>query len=119
MAPTTLRRQSDEIANFKKKIINNPEALQKSYERLTKVLAEELPQIGPDSIAEIDFADLQQNEGQFDELNLAKLKKSGVLIVRKIFSTEQAEQWNKELIDYLESNGMKALKPKSLNLHDS
>ena len=119
MAPTTLRRQSDEIANFKKKIINNPEALQKSYERLTKVLAEELPQIGPDSIAEIDFADLQQNEGQFDELALAKLKKSGVLIVRKIFSTEQAEQWNKELIDYLESNGKTALKPKSLNLHDS
>jgi len=50
---------------------------------------------------------------------LAKLKKSGVLIVRKIFSTEQAEQWNKELIDYLESNGKEALKPKSLNLHDS
>jgi len=29
------------------------------------------------------------------------------------------EQWNKELIDYLEINGKKALKPKSLNLHDS
>jgi len=106
MAPTTLRRQSDEIANFKKKIINNPEALQKSYERLTKVLAEELPQIGPDSIAEIDFADLQQNEGQFDELALAKLKKSGVLIVRKIFSTEQAEQSHLLILCAL-NNGIK------------
>jgi len=90
-------RQSNEIANFKKKIITNPEALQKSYERLTQVLAQELPQIGPDSIAEINFSDLQQN-GKFDELNLAKLKKSGVIIVRKIFSTEQAQQWNEELI---------------------
>ena len=90
-------RQSNEIANFKKKIITNPEALQKSYERLTQVLAQELPQIGPDSIAAINFSDLQQN-GKFDELNLAKLKKSGVIIVRKIFSTEQAQQWNEELI---------------------
>ena len=67
---------------MKQRLNLNHEKLQESFDRLEKVLAEELPQIGPDSIPDLNFEELKQNEGKFPEEILRKLKKSGVVIIR-------------------------------------
>ena len=92
-----------EVVYLKQRLNLDQKALQESFDRLETVLDEELPKISADSIPQIKFQDLIESNGEFNDPEiLAKLKKSGVIIIRNVFAKEQAEQWNQQLIDYFE-----------------
>ena len=50
----------------------------------------------------IDYADIES--GAVDEATLAQLKRRGCLVVRGHFDRAQAEQWDSDIVDYVESN---------------
>jgi hypothetical protein len=50
----------------------------------------------------IDYADIEA--GTVSEADLAKLKSRGCLIVRGHFPREQAMAWDRDIVDYVESN---------------
>ena len=108
-----------EVVYLKQRLNLDHQALQESFDRLEKVLDEELPKISADSIPQIKFQDLIESNGEFNDPEiLAKLKKSGVIIIRNVFAKEQAEQWHQQLIDYFEKNGLDP-KDKNTNMYES
>ena len=107
-----------EVVYLKQRLNLDQNALQDSFDRLEKVLDEELPKLGPESIPQVNFQDLQDSNGKFNDDIIAKLKKSGVIIIRNVFSKDQAELWNQGLIDYFELNGLDP-KDKKTNMFES
>ena len=107
-----------EVAYLKQRLNLDDVKLQESFDRLEKVLAEELPKIGPDSIPDLNFTDLKQNGGQFSPEILTKIRKSGVVIIRDVFSKDQSKTWNDQLINYFKINGIDH-KDMSANMFES
>ena len=89
-----------------KQSIIKPEHKQKvvdSYERLCKVLKEEIALIeknGPSMIPEIDFKLVHENNGELPDGFAELVRERGCCILRNVVSEQQAEKWETDLKDY-------------------
>ena len=90
----------NDIQAVKKEININEETFHAAFERLEKVLDEELPKLSSDIIPEVTLQDLLENDGKFSPEIAHAIKKHGVVIIRKVF--EQALY--KNLSSYLTEN---------------
>ncbi|CAK7232366.1 hypothetical protein SBRCBS47491_008245 [Sporothrix bragantina] len=85
----------------------NKERVIESYERLTAALAVEadrIAKLGPASIPEIDFADLEANGGVLPEGLEATVRHTGCLIIRGVVDEETASGWENTLRTYTKSH---------------
>ncbi|KAK7419194.1 hypothetical protein QQZ08_010962 [Neonectria magnoliae] len=94
-----------EFAQLKKDILAQygKDNIWKGWLQVTKLLAEENRRIverGSSSWAEIDFGDI----GRVSEEKIGEIKRTGVVVIRNVFSEAQARQWLSSLGEYLEKN---------------
>jgi uncharacterized protein DUF1479 len=64
---------------------------------------QELKAIGKSVIPEIDYTDVAA--GRISDDQMQAIKRRGAVVVRRVFSQQQAEEWNDELADYIIRNG--------------
>jgi hypothetical protein len=107
---------SIDTQNLADVIVSTKRQLRKQIPNYTKVFAEVLEHVnqeveaiqeermrGKSVIPEIDYVDLVSN--QVNDRQLQSLKRRGAVVIRRVFSHEQAEAWNDELADYTIRNG--------------
>ncbi|KAF4990006.1 hypothetical protein FDECE_14521 [Fusarium decemcellulare] len=79
------------------------ERLVESYHRLTKALAEEADRIskfGPKAIPEINFSDIEANNGHLPGGLVDTVQRTGCVIIRGVVPEEEASGWEAELRTY-------------------
>lgn len=79
--------------------------LENAYSRLLDQLAketEEIKRLGPACIPQIDFADIQKNNGRIPENRIAEVKKRGVVVIRGLISPEEAAAYKEQLYRCIE-----------------
>ena len=89
---------------MKKQINVNEDTFQAAFERLEKVLDEELQKLSSDIIPEVTLQDLLSNDGKFSSETAQAIKKHGVVIIRKVFEQDHVETLYKNLSLYLTEN---------------
>ena len=94
-----------EFAQLKRDILAQygKDNIWKSWLQVTKLLKDENRRIverGSSSWAEINFEDL----GRASEEKIGEIKRGGVVVIRNVFSEEQARKWLSSLSEYLEKN---------------
>ena len=94
----------NDIQVVKKEININGETFHAAFERLEKVLDEELPKLSSDIIPEVTLQDLLDNDGKFSPEIAHAIKKHGVVIIRKVFEQDHVEALYKNLSSYLTEN---------------
>ena len=92
------------IQTVKKQINVNEDTFQAAFERLEKVLDEELQKLSSDIIPEVTLQDLLSNDGKFSSETAQAIKKHGVVIIRKVFEQDHVEMLYKNLSSYLTEN---------------
>lgn len=95
---------SPEYAQLKGRLIKgNEDAIRQSWDRLLKVLKEEIPLIvekGSKIIPEIQFEDIDNASEEFNK----ELRKRGVAVIRGVVSEEEALGWKDSLREYIKAN---------------
>jgi hypothetical protein len=74
-----------------------------SYQRLKTALEEEanrIESIGPRAIPEIDFSEIEENNGRLPDGLADIVRQTGCIIIRGVVPEEQAVKWEKELKEY-------------------
>ena len=93
-----------EYAELKARLIRGHESkVRESWERLLRVLREEIPSIvqaGSRGIPEIDFKDLDNAPEKFN----SELRKQGVAVVRGVIPQDEALQWKEDIREYIRLN---------------
>ena len=92
------------IQMVKKQINVDEDTFEAAFERLEKVLDEELPKLSSDIIPEVTLQDLLENDGKFSPETAQAIKKHGVVIIRKVFEQDHVETLYKNLSLYLTEN---------------
>ncbi|OAG35290.1 hypothetical protein AYO21_10561 [Fonsecaea monophora] len=75
-----------------------------SYNRLTSALeveAERISKQGSKAIPDIDFATVEENNGQLPEGLGETIRQAGCVIIRNVVSEQQATAWEQELKSYV------------------
>lgn len=93
------------FATLKKRLVKaeNKQKVIESYERLLKVLKDEVAFIektGPKSIPEIDFGIVRKNGGELPLDFIKHVRERGCVILRNVVPEEQAVAWETELKEY-------------------
>ena len=79
-----------------------------SFVELSKFLEEEVEEIialaatGSKVIPEVNFNDIQKGEVCADLTQL--VKKRGCAVIRQVFKADQVNEWNEQIVGYIESN---------------
>ena len=94
----------NDIQVVKKEINIDEDTFHAAFERLEKVLDEELPKLSSDIIPEVTLQDLLENDGKFPPEIAHAIKKHGVVIIRKVFEQDHVETLYKNLSSYLTEN---------------
>ena len=98
-------------------------AYQQAFADMSRSLEEEIREImalrdaGQSPIPEVSFADVQA--GSISEEQRALIKKRGCVVVRGVFSTPLANDWNERIGDYITRNGYYETKDKGLDQYFS
>ncbi|CDK25249.1 unnamed protein product [Kuraishia capsulata CBS 1993] len=83
------------------------EALEESWKRLLTELDSEIEAIaaeGSNFIPQVEFNAIESNSNTIPDEYKKLLKERGCLIIRGVYSQEQALNWKKDFVDYLKSH---------------
>ncbi|KAG2188253.1 hypothetical protein INT44_001006 [Umbelopsis vinacea] len=68
-----------------------------SYEKES----ERIQALGSKAVTEVDFKDIQANNGRFPEETIKELRKSGCVVVRGVYEREEALGYKQQVLDYI------------------
>ncbi|KAK7223611.1 hypothetical protein V2G26_011614 [Clonostachys chloroleuca] len=91
------------FAEVKRSLIQDPVALQNSWNRLLdhlRVETEEIVKQGSACIPEIDFADIENPSKDFNDA----LRKRGVAVIRQVVPENEARAYKEEIEQYVAAN---------------
>lgn len=97
-----------------------PQSIQAAWDRLINVYEKEsemIQQLGSKAIPEINFKDLQANNGTFPEETLKAIQKSGCIVVRGVFEREEALGYKQQVRDYIAAHPGISGFPGKCNFH--
>ena len=86
-----------------------------SYQRIIKALAveaERIGKLGPKSIPEINFSDIEDNKGNLPDGLTDTVRQAGCVIIRGVIPEKQASDWEEELRSYTKKHPKVAGFPK-------
>ncbi|MEC8285507.1 MAG: YbiU family protein, partial [SAR324 cluster bacterium] len=98
---------SQHIQQLKQKL-RKAAGLENSFIELSRSLKEEVEEIvaltakGSEVIPEVNFNEIQTGAVSSDLTQL--VKKRGCAVIRQVFTLEQVNEWNKQIVKYIESN---------------
>jgi hypothetical protein len=77
------------------------------YRRLTEALIDEVSDVRAEqanggAVPEIEFADVAA--GRVTAAQVARIKRRGCVVVRKVFERSQVEAWNDEVVRYIDAS---------------
>lgn len=85
----------------------NPQNVESSWKRLVEsfeIETEEIQKRGPNIIPELDFKEIQANNGTIPPILVDEVKKRGVLVVRNVVDRHTALQYKKDVGEYISKN---------------
>ena len=92
----------------KKQKLRKAADLENSFIELSRSLKEEVEEIvalaakGSEVIPEVNFNEIQTGAVGSDLTQL--VKKRGCAVIRQVFTLEQVNEWNEQIVEYIESN---------------
>lgn len=97
------------FSDLKREIIGvHGDAILASWMRLLKHLGEQtipgVEELGPQSVPEVDFATIVENKGDLPDEKRILLERCGTIVIRGLFSEEQALSWKQSVRDYVKAN---------------
>jgi hypothetical protein len=97
------------FSELKREILGaHGDAILTSWDRLLKHLGEQtiprVKELGPQSVPEVDFAAIIDNKGDLPDEKRILLERCGTIVIRGLFSEEQALGWKQSVRDYVKAN---------------
>lgn len=97
------------FSELKREIIGtHGDAVLASWNRLLKHLGEQtipgVEELGPRSVPEVEFAAVVENKGDLPDEKRVLLERCGAIVIRGLFSEEQALGWKQSVRDYVKAN---------------
>ena len=95
-------------AALRKRIMDNGRTVEEVVDEIKECLVAEIEDIkatkarGEEVWPIIDFADIES--GTVSEASIAKLQRRGCVVIRGHFDRAQAENWDADAVDYVDSN---------------
>lgn len=108
----------EKYSKLKQSIVRpeHKDKLIESYHRLTKALqteADRIERLGPRAIPEIEFSEIEKNDGRLPEGLVELVRQTGCVILRGVVPEEKAMKWEKELKEYTKNHPKVAGYPKN------
>ncbi|CAM0139195.1 hypothetical protein VKS41_002405 [Umbelopsis sp. WA50703] len=81
-----------------------PTNIQEAWDRLIKVYEKESQDIqkaGPNAVPQVEYKDIEANNGNFPEHIVKAIRKTGCIVVRGVFEREEALGYKQQVKDYI------------------
>lgn len=82
-----------------------PKSIEEAWKRLIDVYnkeSEKIKQLGSNAVPQVDFKDVQKNNGRFPPDIEQAIRKAGCVVIRGVIDRDEALNYKKEVCEYID-----------------